>query len=173
MLFRSWLSFTAAKLQNGVQLNWSTASEVNTKDFVVEYSTNTQQWSPLGSVVASTNSTTVQNYSYYHASPLKNNTYNYYRILQRDLDGKFSYSKIVSIVFNEPGPDMSVYPNPVSDVLTVYLAEPKLVYLSNAAGSIVWKSTLPAGRNQIPVRQFSKGVYVLTADKQSYRVIIQ
>lgn len=169
----TWLSFTAAKLQNGVQLNWSTASEVNTKDFVVEYSNNTQQWTPLGTVQASNNTTTVQNYSYYHANPLKNNTYNYYRILQRDLDGKFSYSKIVSIIFNEPGPDMSVYPNPVSDVLTVYLSESKLVRLSNAAGAIVWQSNLPAGRNQISVSQYSKGVYILTAGVQSYRVIIQ
>jgi hypothetical protein len=169
----TWLSFTAAKLQNGVQLNWSTASEVNTKDFVVEYSNNTQQWTPLGTVQASNNSTTVQNYSYYHANPLKNNIYNYYRILQRDIDGKFSYSKIVSIIFNEPGPDMSVYPNPVSDVLTVYLSESKLVRLINAAGAIVWQSNLPAGRNQISVSQYSKGVYVLTAGGQSNRVIIQ
>jgi hypothetical protein len=169
----TWLSFTAAKLQTGVQLNWSTASEVNTKDFVVEYSNNTQHWTPLGTVQASNNSTTVQNYSYYHANPLKNNTYNYYRILQRDIDGKFSYSKILSIIFNEPGADVSVYPNPVSDVLTVYMSESKLVRLINTAGAIVWQSYLPAGRNQIPVSQYSKGVYVLTAVGQSYRVIIQ
>jgi hypothetical protein len=79
----------------------------------------------------------------------------------------------VSIIFNEPGADVSVYPNPVSDVLTVYMSESKLVRLINTAGAIVWQSYLPAGRNQIPVSQYSKGVYVLTAVGQSYRVIIQ
>ncbi|MGA1379310.1 MAG: T9SS type A sorting domain-containing protein, partial [Chitinophagaceae bacterium] len=122
---------------------------------------------------AAGNSSATRNYSFTHQTPLKNSAYNYYRILQRDLDGKFSYSKIVSIIFNEPGPDMSVYPNPVSDVLTVYLSESKLIRLINAAGAIVWQSNLPAGRNQISVSQYSKGVYVLTAGVQSYRVIIQ
>ncbi|NBX12031.1 MAG: T9SS C-terminal target domain-containing protein [Chitinophagaceae bacterium] len=167
-------NFINAEKQNGqVLLNWSTASEQNTKDFEVQYSTNTTNWDLLGTIQAAGNSNSTRNYSFTHQTPLKNNTYNYYRILQRDIDGKFSYSKIVSIIFNEPGPDMSVYPNPVSDVLTVYLSESKLVRLSNAAGAIVWQSNLPAGRNQISVSQYSKGVYVLTAGVQSYRVLIQ
>ncbi len=53
------------------------------------------------------------------------------------------------------------------------MSESKLVQLINAAGAIVWQSYLPAGRNQISVSQYSKGVYVLTAGVQSYRVIIQ
>jgi hypothetical protein len=168
-----WHSFTASKLNGSIILNWSTASEQNTKDFEVQYSTNATSWDVLGTVQAAGNSSATRNYSFTHQTPLKNSAYNYYRILQRDIDGKFSYSKIVSIIFNEPGPDMSVYPNPVSDVLTVYLSESKLVRLINAAGAIVWQSNLPAGRNQISVSQYSKGVYVLTAGGQSNRVIIQ
>jgi Secretion system C-terminal sorting domain len=169
----TWETLSAQKQNSQVLIYWSTASEQNTKDFEVQYSTNTTNWDLLGTIQAAGNSNSTRNYSFTHQTPLKNNTYNYYRILQRDIDGKFSYSKIVSIIFNEPGPDMSVYPNPVSDVLTVYLSESKLVRLSNAAGAIVWQSNLPAGRNQISVSQYSKGVYVLTAGLQSYRVIIQ
>ncbi len=169
----TWLSFTAAKQFNTVQLNWATASETNTRDFVVEYSNNAQQWTSLFTIPAAGNSTTTRNYSYVHQNPLKGNSYNYYRILQRDLDDKFSYSKIVSIIFNEPGADLQVYPNPVQDQLTIFLAETQLVRLVNAAGATVWKGQLPAGRNKIPVHTYSKGVYVLTAGMQSQSVLIQ
>jgi len=169
----SWLSFTATKQFNTVQLNWATASETNTRDFVVEYSNNAQQWTALTTVPAAGNSTTTRNYSYVHQNPLKGNNYNYYRILQRDIDDKFSYSKIVSIIFNEPGADLQVYPNPVQDQLTIFLAESQLVRLVNAAGATVWKGQLPAGRNTMPVHTYSTGVYVLTAGMQSQRVLIQ
>lgn len=169
----TWETVSAEK-QNGQSiLRWSTASEQNTKDFVVQHSLNTTDWSSLSTIPAAGNSTTTRNYSYVHQNPLKGNNYNYYRILQRDLDDKFSYSKIVSIIFNEPGADLQVYPNPVQDQLTIFLAETQLVRLVNAAGATVWKGQLPAGRNTIPVHTFSKGVYVLTAGMQSQRVLIQ
>ena len=169
----TWETVSAEK-QNGQSiLRWSTASEQNTKDFVVQHSLNTTDWSSLTTVPAAGNSTTTRNYSYVHQNPLKGNNYNYYRILQRDIDDKFSYSKIVSIIFNEPGADLQVYPNPVQDQLTIFLAETQLVRLVNATGATVWKGQLPAGRNTIPVHTFSKGVYVLTAGMQSQRVLIQ
>jgi hypothetical protein len=140
---------------------------------VVQHSLNTTDWSSLTTVPAAGNSTTTRNYSYVHQNPLKGGNYNYYRILQRDIDDKFSYSKIVSIIFNEPGADLQVYPNPVQDQLTIFLAESQLVRLVNAAGATVWKGQLPAGRNTIPVHTYSKGIYVLIAGMQSQRVVIQ
>lgn len=169
----TWETVSAEKQNGQSVLRWSTASEQNTKDFVVQHSLNTTDWSSLSTILAAGNSTTTRNYSYVHQNPLKGNNYNYYRILQRDLDDKFSYSKIVSIIFNEPGTDLQVYPNPVQDQLTVFLAETQMVRLVNAAGATVWKGQLPAGRNTIPVHTFSKGVYVLTAGMQSQRVLIQ
>jgi hypothetical protein len=169
----TWETVSAEKQNGQSVLRWSTASEQNTKDFVVQHSLNTTDWSSLTTVPAAGNSTTTRNYSYVHQNPLKGNNYNYYRILQRDIDDKFSYSKIVSIIFNEPGADLQVYPNPVQDQLTIFLAETQLVRLVNAAGATVWKGQLPAGRNTIPVKTYSKGIYVLTAGMQSQRVLIQ
>lgn len=169
----TWETVSAEKQNGQSVLRWSTASEQNTKDFVVQHSSNTTDWTSLTTIPAAGNSTTTRNYSYVHQNPLKGNNYNYYRILQRDLDGKFSYSKIVSIIFNEPGSDLQVYPNPVHDQLTVFLAETQMVRLVNAAGATVWKGQLPAGRNTIPVQTYSKGVYVLTTGTQSFRILIQ
>ena len=169
----TWESITAEKQNSQSLINWSTASEQNTKDFEVQFSTNTIDWQPIGTVLAAGNSATQRNYSFVHTTPLKNNNYNYYRILQRDLDGKFSYSKIVSILFNEPGADLQVYPNPAHDVLTVYIAEAQLVKIYNAAGAVVWQGKLPAGNNQLPVQRFSKGVYIIATEKEKRSVILQ
>lgn len=169
----TWESVFAEKQNEQSLIKWSTASEQNTKDFEIQYSTNATNWSAIGTVLAAGNSTSQRSYSFTHTSPLKNNNYNYYRILQRDLDGKFSYSKIVSIWFNEPGADVVVYPNPVEDVLNIYSATEQVVSLYNAAGSLVWKAKLPAGRNQLPVSKLSKGVYILATAELKTRVIIR
>jgi hypothetical protein len=81
--------------------------------------------------------------------------------------------QMLEMAFLQPGADLQVYPNPVQDQLTIFLAESQLVRLVNAAGATVWKGQLPAGRNTIPVHTFSKGIYVLIAGMQSQRVVIQ
>ena len=169
----TWETVTAQKQNGQVLLNWSTASEQNTKDFEVQYSTNTTNWDVLGTVQAAGNSSSTKNYSYTHQSPLKNSNYNYYRVLQRDLDGKYSYSKIVSIFFNEPGPDFLVYPNPAGKLVTIYLAEASEVSLINSAGSVIWRSKLSAGRNQLPLEKYSSGVYYIRTKTGSQRLVIQ
>jgi hypothetical protein len=169
----TWETVSAEKQNGQSVLRWSTASEQNTKDFVIQHSLNTTDWSILSTIPAAGNSTTTRNYSYVHQNPLKGNNYNYYRILQRDLDDKFSYSKIVSIVFNEPGADLQVYPNPAEDVVTVFISEEQEVSLLNAAGALVWKSKLPAGKSQLPLEKFSSGLYFLRTKTQTIKLLIK
>jgi hypothetical protein len=169
----AWQSFTAVKQPNIVELNWSTASEQNTKDFEVQYSTNTQDWSVLGTVAAAGNSSTTKEFNFTHNSPLKGSIYNYYRIKQNDLDDKFSYSKIVSIIYNEPGPDVQLYPNPVKDIITIYLAESQQLRLVNMAGATVWQGFKTAGRTQLSVSHLPKGVYMLLTLKGPQQILIQ
>lgn len=169
----TWQSFTAEKQGDVSVLKWSTASEQNTKDFEVQHSTNTLSWTPLGTVAAAGNSTTTQQYSFTHATPFKGNMYNYYRIMQRDLDGKFSYSKIASLIYDEPGPDVYVYPNPAIGIVTIYLAESQDVRLIDIAGATVWKGTLAAGRSQIPLTHLSKGIYWVVTENAKKQLLIQ
>ena len=169
----TWQSFTAQKQGDKSLLIWSTASEQNTKDFEVQLSTNTLSWTSLGSVMASGNSTTTRQYSFMHNTPFKGGVYNYYRILQRDLDGRFYYSKIASLIYDEPGPDVFVYPNPATETVTVYLAESQDVTLINVAGATVWKGTLSAGRNQIPLTHLAKGVYWVVTGSVKKQLLIQ
>jgi hypothetical protein len=169
----SWSSFTASKIPNAVQLNWITASETNTSDFIIEHSGNTQLWREVGRIDAAGNSASPRHYQFIHQNPLKGNQYNYYRILQRDQDGNFTYSKIVSILFNEVGADVQIYPNPAQHTLYLFLAVPQFIRIQNSAGVIVWKGYLTAGRHSIPVHTYGKGIYFLTSELKSQLFIIQ
>ncbi|MFN6227539.1 MAG: T9SS type A sorting domain-containing protein [Bacteroidota bacterium] len=169
----TWISVIAQKQGGDALLRWVTGTEQNTKDFEIQHSANTSNWQSIGTVAAAGNSTTQREYSFVHTTPLKNNNYNYYRILQRDLDDKFSYSKVVSIIFNEPGADLQVYPNPAEDVVTVFISEEQEVSLLNAAGALVWKSKLPAGRSQLPLEKFSSGLYFLRTKAQTIKLLIK
>ena len=169
----TWLSFTGRKQGDVVVLDWSTTTEQNTKDFEIEHSTNTQTWTILGTVVAAGNSNSIRNYTFTHHSPFKGSIYNYYRIKQRDLDGQFRYSRIVSLVYGEPGADLMVYPNPATTSLMVYLSSDEEVRITNLAGATIWKSNLPAGRHQISVAQFARGVYLLQVGNQWRKIVLQ
>jgi hypothetical protein len=167
-----WGDFKAQKQDNKALLTWTTFQEQNTANFEVQHSTNSQQWTAVGSLPAAGNSNSVRNYRFVHEGPFKNSIQHHYRIFQRDLDGKFSYSKIVSITFNESGSDVMIYPNPVREIITIFLAESQQVRLLNMAGTIVWKGRLAAGRNQLSVAHFSKGVYMLQTNTGPQRIII-
>jgi hypothetical protein len=169
----TWQSLTAEKQGAVSLLKWSTASEQNTKDFEVQHSTNTVTWTPLGTVMAAGNSTITKKYSFIHNTPFKGGVYNYYRIMQRDLDGKFSYSKIASLIYDESGGDVLVYPNPAAESLTIYIAESKEVKLINVGGAIIWSGTLQAGRNNINVKPYAKGIYWVVAGSIKKQIIIQ
>jgi len=169
----TWLNFTGKKVQQGVELNWSTSSEQNTKDFQVQHSINAQQWTSVGNLPAAGNSNTLRDYRFVHEGPFKNSMQHYYRILQRDLDGKFSYSKVIRIEYPEAATDVVLYPNPASDVLHVNITERQELRLVNMQGVVVWKGVLPAGRHEISVSNFATGNYILQAGKGIYKVVIQ
>jgi hypothetical protein len=66
-----------------------------------------------------------------------------------------------------------LYPNPADDILTVFLAEEQQVAIVNAAGMVVWKSKLPAGKSQIAINGFSAGVYFLKTTVKTRRFVIK
>src|SRR5687768_5750958 len=93
-----WLSFTAQEKDGDIWLNWSTAAEENTNEFIIQHSGNGTDWKDAGSVAASGNNNSVVRYYYIHTAPLDG--INFYRILQTDRDGRGSYSDIRTVRVN-------------------------------------------------------------------------
>lgn len=178
-----WHSFTVYCNNDAFAINWSTEAEINTKKFVVQRSINGTQWEDIHTRPASGNSNTIQYYHYMDAAASAGDQY--YRIMQTDADGKFSYSTIVKAQCSDAD-NIIVYPNPVTDNISVTVnsahnnrkAE---IILCNAVGMVVQRKNvqLHQGRSvlQLPVTGLAQGTYTLsvTLDKRikKFKIIKQ
>ncbi|NLR92214.1 T9SS type A sorting domain-containing protein [Flammeovirga agarivorans] len=79
------VSFTGQKLDNSVELEWVTATELNAERFDIQSSFDNRNWVVEGSVLAAGNSSTTIEYNF----TAQNNGEKYYRLVQYDFDGRF------------------------------------------------------------------------------------
>jgi hypothetical protein len=108
-------SFSAVALNDGVKLEWTTASELNNNGFKIERSLNNQaEFVTIGFVEGNGTTTATNNYSYTDRLELAGTRSVFYRLKQIDYDGTFSYSNVVSIDVNIPNGFVlnQNYPNP-------------------------------------------------------------
>lgn len=94
--------FKAIKRNATIDLLWITATEINNKGFYVERSSNiTQGFKAIGYIASKAvagNSSNTLAYNLVDENPIQ--SINYYRLKQVDINGKFSYSNIVSVKNN-------------------------------------------------------------------------
>ena len=116
------IAFTAAANDNNVLVSWTTASEENNKGFEVESSVDGNNFKFIGFVKGAVNSNTLSNYQLLDADAFENNASNviYYRLKQLDLDGKFTYSKVVSVNKDSKEENVfEVFPNPFNNEFNI------------------------------------------------------
>lgn len=164
-----WDKFEAVKDLTKVQLNWATSFEQNTANFLIEHSNQQNDWQTIGNVKAAGNSNTQQSYSFIHDHP--SNGINSYRIVQEDLDGKRSVSKIVSVKFEESA-YISIYPNPaVSNVLNIRTNDKSYIQIFDISGKHIISKTLLPGSTPLDISKFSKGLYFIKTSTQTLNFI--
>ncbi len=114
-------NFTASLQNNKAILNWQTAQEQDSKQFIVERSTNGQNFEAIQTIVAAGISSVDKNYSYIDNlnSATIQNPILYYRIKMEDLDGSFTLSKIVPVIVKQNKLKISLSPNPVIDIVNI------------------------------------------------------
>lgn len=156
-------SFHVLYEESVVHLDWTTVSEVNNDYFVLEHSTNGQDFKPFGMVDGEGNSMSELNYSYVHGSPSYG--VNYYRFIQYDFDGKFSYSEIKSVNVSSKDKkrlSVSVFPNPSSGNLNIATNEELLVsklIVVDITGRKVYESL--NGELAYDLAQLRAGIYMI------------
>ena len=166
------ISLTAQKQLNNVVLQWSTSSEQNTKAFTIQHSTNAADWKNIGSLAAGGNSNAIRNYTYLHTTPVQGN--NYYRLIQTDSDGKYSFSNIKAIKFISGQASFTVVSNPViNNVLKVQVNSKIYLSLYNAVGRLIWKKQFEPGLQNINTDALAKGIYILKTDDATERIVVQ
>lgn len=116
-------SFTASVLdlmnENAVELNWSTASELNNSGFSVERKSVNTEWLNVGFVDGNGTTTETHNYSFVDKG-MEPGSY-IYRLKQIDYDGSFTYSAEVEVDIAQPGYFQlsQNYPNPFNPSTTI------------------------------------------------------
>lgn len=106
------ISFNAIANDNVVEINWSTASQLNNDYFTIERSTNGEKFTELFKVDGA--GTSVQQIDYFEQDlyPLPGTSY--YRLKQTDFDGTSAYSQTVAIKRSTSTGVLTVYPNPTN-----------------------------------------------------------
>lgn len=160
------LNFTA--MPSGIQqvhLKWSTATELNTRTFIIERSANGSTFNPLTSIAAKGSHS---EYSFSDGQPYKPITY--YRLKIIDNDGKVTYSNVVAVNFKQSEINsFSITPNPiVSNInLQIHSIEAQKVSfsLTDIAGRPVYNQLIQLTKgfqNIRPDVQLKTGVYFAT-----------
>lgn len=110
-----YLDFIAIAYESYVEIDWSTASEINNDFFQLEKSHNGEDFYPIHIVRGHQQSLSIKEYSFRDQNVFTGD--NYYRLMQVDLDGTKSYSD--RIVVNKQALEnrFKIYPNPTTDFI--------------------------------------------------------
>lgn len=161
------LTYFVARWQQGqVVVNWSTASELNSAQFVVERSADSRQFEAIQTVAGQ--GTTSQTYTYTatDAAPLTGSAF--YRLQQLDWDGTRTYSPVVRLLppVGSSTAQPVCYPNPTTGATLLDLvALPTGDYevrIMNTLGKLVYYDLASGGQqHHLSLDSLPAGTYLL------------
>jgi hypothetical protein len=141
---------------NTCEVSWYTKDEENTQRFEIERGVNSQEFEKVATHKASGQTFGLTNYSVVDdLSTVSSNAVVYYRIKLIDIDGKFTYSNVISAVRGSSNDALMIYPNPFENALNIdYVAESDDVLeltLTDLSGRVVsrMQKTITKGANKI------------------------
>ena len=107
------LTFTGEKVNNIVNLNWTTSNEKNLESFEIEKSSDLKVFTKIGSVIAKN----INEKNIYSFVDLNKNEKSqiYYRLKMIDFDGSLSFSKVIFIANETNKENLKILGNPIID----------------------------------------------------------
>lgn len=161
-----WGSFNTQCISGQTKINWKTVWEQNTSVFVVRRSTDGSTWSNIGNIPAAGNSNTTLSYSF--TDPQPTNGLTYYQVFQQDLDGRKTFSPVLTSQCSAPE-RIKVYPVPAQNNCWVSIQSERnntvTLGLHNVQGALLKQQTvdLMTGNNvyEIPLANYPRGIYSL------------
>lgn len=169
-------TFSAKKVNTHNLLQWTTESEINNLYFEIETAEWENGFKSIGKINGAVNSQSKKDYSFIDVSPLEG--INYYRLKQVDLDGSFTYSKIISVFFSSQN-KVQIFPNPVSNELKIIFnketqdkfgkyssagSQDRIgIHLFDYTGKFIktWKAEMVTGEISLDINEIARGVYIL------------
>ncbi len=171
----SWLDFTATGIDNKkVNVNWSTATEINNEGFTIERSADGKNFTALAFIAGAGNSNSIRDYSFIDEHPLSG--ISYYRIMQTDVNKNYTFSNTESVVMNALDLTFNVFPNPSSGELylsNILSGEEIQINLYDMSGRVILsKSVSGSGEKDVVTildagSNIGKGIYLITISSNS------
>ena len=141
-------------------IRWQ-AEESNVQAYSIEKSTDGKAFTAIGTVTANGNGT----HSYVFTEPAALQQTAWYRILQRDLDGRSSYSIILRIAGPAVRTSVTVYPVPARNQVTISFTGNELLgtqaLLIDRSGRPLKTFYLNKQQTQLPLYNLPTGLYYL------------
>ena len=144
-----------------ITVNWQSALELNTANFIIQHSTNGISFTDIGTVKAIGGG--ANSYGFTDNNPA--NGINYYRLQSIDKDGSSSYSKVVSVNFGN-NQSFSIVPNPAKDFATISFnkaVDKATIAVYDITGKQVIKQSLNGSANnyKLNTQSLKSGLYVI------------
>jgi hypothetical protein len=156
----TYKDFTATTTNKTVVLNWQTLTEVNNNYFEIQRSDYGKNFATIGKVSSKQQSNGAA-YLFFDENPQYTN---HYRIKQVDVDGKYSYSKILFVQV-EAINKLKIMNNPAKDILTIVVAKGNskqaTLGLYTLNGKQVLTQTATDGINKIAIDKLTNGFYFI------------
>jgi hypothetical protein len=164
----TWGSFTLSKLTKGVQIEWTTLSELNNQGFYIERSKSSLNFENINWFESQGNSSIGFSYSLVdNEAPYG---LIYYRIKQIDFDGQTAYSNIQSINNNSI---MDVYQNKNSLIIKGGMDKYYMLNIYSMEGLLVYSTELEYLNSyyHLGFLHLEKGLYIisLVSDTDQFR----
>jgi hypothetical protein len=159
--------------EHGIQVEWTTHSELNIKRYEIEKSVNGHDFDIVANVPAINRNVAIEKYNWFDANA--NPGSNFYRIKIVEKSGEVKYSKTVKVNVSNGEPQIIVSPNPIKgNIIRLFLQNMENgkynINLYNSLGQIVYKGSLKHTASLlytiIPGIALPKGVYRLSLSKE-------
>jgi hypothetical protein len=163
--------FDAASAGNRIDLRWETAWERNSKEFIIQRSSDLNEFGDIGRVAAAGDSEGRRQYIFSDEQPLIGT--NYYRLRSVDRDDTYEYSKPVDAIYRPEQPTILVGPNPVTDNvirIRTFGVPNESLRLNTINGQSLPVRLNITGVNEVemrPLLPLASGIYLLTGNQES------
>ncbi len=166
------ISFGLEKRTDRIHINWTTATELNNDYFEVQHSSDGAGFMTIGTVKGNGTTDERHDYAFVDSSPFVGA--NYYRLKQVDYDGTEEIFK-TKVAFFEVEDDLTVFPNPASEEITIYLGKRfsrtnSNIQLIDISGKIIWQKTLKTPEVLVNSRfsTLEQGIYFVKISNEQY-----
>ena len=168
------IDFKAKAFSSSIELTWKTVSERNNDYFIIERSTDLDNWEFIGQMKGAGNS--ASELSYLMNDEVSQDDLYYYRCSQVDFDGQQSSAGIIAIHFlNDLSTELSIFPNPTNSSITIKGSKHVLseveIYTSVGEKLSIPASAYSSGGLFVDLSSCSEGVFFIRSGALSYRII--